>query len=280
MRAASFAALAPAALAAATLAPLPVAQAADYLRGSQIEQPVEPPIFGSGRFDWSGFYFGGFAGQSQSRFETDRGVADLVRFSFQGTTIASAFDPEQVSAARPRRDSGVVFGGFAGYNFLFGDAVLGLEADYTRTDQEAKASTLEARRIGNEFFQIGTQQDAKLSDQFSLRARFGYSYGRLMPFFTLGAAFGRFDTNVSATSDWGPVTAEGARAGSYVGWPRTVGGPKKDVWAFGGVIGGGIEAAVTDNLILRAEYLFTRFNDVEGLTVSQNTARVGAALKF
>ena len=45
-------------------------------------------------------------------------------------------------------------------------------------------------------------------------------------------------------------------------------------------LGGGLEAALTDNLIVRAEYLFTRFNDVEGITTSLNQARVGAALKF
>lgn len=281
MRAASIAALAPVVAMACTLALPQAAQGADYLRGSQIEQPVEAPaMFGSGRVDWSGFYVGGFAGGSQSRFDTDQGITKLVEYGFRETTIGASINAAEIALARPRRDSGAVFGAYAGYNYLFDDVIIGFEADYTRTGQETQASTLESRRVGNEYYEVGTRQDAKLSDQFSFRARFGYSYGRLMPFFTAGLAVGRFDTNVSARLDWGTTDDAGVRQASYRGWPRTVGGPKQDVWAFGGVIGGGIEAALTDNLILRAEYLFTRFNDVEGLTVNQNTARVGAALKF
>jgi len=59
-----------------------------------------------------------------------------------------------------------------------------------------------------------------------------------------------------------------------------MGGQKKDVWGFGWSVGGGLEAALTDNLIIRGEYLYTSFNDVEGVTVNVNTARVGAAVKF
>jgi opacity protein-like surface antigen len=180
----------------------------------------------------------------------------------------------------PRRDSGSMFGGYLGYNWAFGDAVMGLEADYTRVDQEASASRVEVRRIGNEFLAVGSVQDAQINDYISLRARFGYAFGRLLPYFTIGGAAGRFNTNVAIYTDWGPTDANGVALGSYVGWPRVVGGPKKDVWGYGGVIGGGLEAALADNIILRAEYLYTRFNDVEGITASLNTARVGAALKF
>jgi outer membrane immunogenic protein len=45
-------------------------------------------------------------------------------------------------------------------------------------------------------------------------------------------------------------------------------------------VGGGVEAALADNIVVRGEYLFTRFNNVEGVTVNVNTARVAAALKF
>lgn len=264
------------ALAATTLtAP---ALAADYpvLRGSQIEDA--PPV--PSQFSWEGFYVGGFAGQAQSRFERDRSVDRLVDYALINTTIASSVNVHDLTLTQPRRDSGAIFGGYAGYNWAFGDVVMGLEADYSRVDQETMASRLESRRIGNEFLTIGSVQNARINDYASLRARFGYVYGRLMPYFTIGAAVGRFDTNVSIYSDWGPTNANGVALGSYVGWPRVVGGPKKDVWGYGGVIGGGLEAALTDNILVRAEYLYTRFNDVEGITTSLNQARVGAALKF
>ncbi|BCB20484.1 outer membrane beta-barrel protein [Bosea sp. ANAM02] len=264
-------ALATSLLAAPTLA-------ADYpvLRGSQIEDAPPAPS----QFTWEGFYVGGFAGQAQSRFERDQSVDRLIDYAMLNTTIASSINVYDLTRTMPRRDSGSIFGGYVGYNWAFGDVVMGLEADYSRIDQEAAASRLESRRVGNEFLTVGLNQSARINDYASLRARFGYAYGRLMPYFTIGAAVGRFDTNVSVYSDWGPTDVNGVALGSYVGWPRMVGGPKKDVWGFGGVIGGGIEAALTDNILVRAEYLYTRFHDVEGVTTSLNQARVGAALKF
>lgn len=258
------------------------ARAADYpvLRGSQIEDAPQPPSDYWGGANWNGVYFGGFAGQTQTRFESDKSVTALANYAMLNTSIASTLDVASLVATLPRRDSGPTFGGFAGYNMQFGDAVIGFEADYTRVDQSATASRVEARRSGNEYFAIASAQDAELRDFFTLRARFGYAFGRIMPYFTLGGAAGRFNTNVAVATDWGTTDANGVRTGSYAGWPRVVGGPKKDVWGYGGVIGGGVEAALTDNVILRAEYLFTRFNDVEGITTSLNTARVGAALKF
>ncbi len=252
--------------------------AADYpvLRGSQIEDAPPAPS----QFTWDGFYVGGFAGQAQSRFERDQSVDRLIDYAMLNTTIANSINVYDLTRTMPRRDSGAMFGGYAGYNWAFGDVVMGLEADYSRIDQEAAASRLESRRVGNEYLTVGLNQGARINDYVSLRARFGYAYGRLMPYFTLGAAVGRFDTNVSVYSDWGPTDVNGVALGSYVGWPRVVGGPKKDVWGFGGVIGGGIEAALADNILVRAEYLYTRFNDVEGITASLNQARVGAALKF
>jgi hypothetical protein len=52
---------------------------ADYpvLRGSQQTEDAPPRDFDSGTFNWTGFYVGGFAGQTQTRFRTDRGVMDL-----------------------------------------------------------------------------------------------------------------------------------------------------------------------------------------------------------
>lgn len=273
--------IAPALAGAAVIAELLAspALAADYpvLRGSQIEDVAPAPDFG---INWTGFYVGGFGGLAQTRFESDRGVRELADFAMLNTSISGQVNIQEMVTTLPRRDSGSVFGGYAGYNWAFGDVILGLEADYTRIDQEAAAGRVESRRIGNEFITVGSNQSARINDFISLRARFGYAYGRLMPYFTIGAAVGRFDTNVSVYTDWGPTNPSGVALGSYVGWPRVVGGPKKDVWGFGGTIGGGLEAALTDNLIVRAEYLLTRFDNVEGITATLNTGRVGAALKF
>lgn len=273
------AALAAGAFLAGVVAVTQTASAADYpvLRGSQIDDAPPAPEFDS-RTNWSGFYFGGFAGQTQTSFRTDRGVMDLANGSFNGTVVLSETSPGELVRTSARDDRGATFGGFAGYNFVFGDVVLGMEAEYSRIDQETQASTLEGRRLGSGDVIIASRQDARLKDYINARIRFGYAFGRLMPYATFGGAAGQFDTNVAVASDW--RSASSNYQTSYFGYPRVLGGAKKNVWGYGFSVGGGLEAALTDNVILRGEYLFTRFNNVEGVTVSVNTARVGAALKF
>ncbi|MDX3807839.1 outer membrane protein [Bosea thiooxidans] len=251
--------------------------AADYpvLRGSQIEDAPPNPSLSTGPYNWTGFYFGGFGGLSQTRFRTDKGVLDIARGAFNGTSVLNDLDPGQLVLTSPRSDRGSTFGAFAGYNFAFGDAVIGFEAEYSRVDQSTSASTLEARQVSSGSMAIASVQDARLNDYINARIRLGYAYGMWMPYFTAGAAAGRFDTNIAVAAGW--ASSNGT---NYYGWPRVLGGAKKDVWGYGYSIGGGLEAAVTDNLVIRGEYLFSSFNDVEGVTVNVNTARVGAAVKF
>ena len=270
------------ALAIATLAAIPPqapAHAADYpgLRGSQIEDAPLAPSMNSNT-SWQGFYLGGFGGLAQTRFRTDKGVMDIARGNFNGSTALNEFDPGQLVLTSPRSDRGSTFGAFAGYNFAFGDAIIGFEGEYGRVGQSTSASTLEGRRLSSGDVFVASVQDAKLNDYFNARIRLGYAYGRIMPYFTAGAAVGRFDTNIAVASNWRSASSNYTQ--SYFGWPRQIGGPKKDVWGYGYSVGGGVEAALTENLLVRAEYLFSSFNDVEGVTVNLNSARVGAALKF
>ncbi|MGX5732982.1 outer membrane protein [Bosea thiooxidans] len=245
------------------------------LRGSQIEDVAPAPDLS---INWAGFYFGGFGGLSETRFRTDKSVLEIANGNFNGTVVLNELSPAQLVLAPTRTDRGTTFGAFAGYNYAFGDVILGFEAEYSRVDQEAMASTLEARRVASGDVYIASVQNARLNDYFNARVRFGYAYGRLMPYFTIGAAAGRFDTNIAVASDW--RSASSNYTTSYFGWPRSIGGPKKDVWGYGWSVGGGLEAALTENLIVRGEYLFTSFNDVEGVTVNVNTARIAAAVKF
>ncbi len=259
------------------------AQAADYngLRGSQIEQTPQPPSDMSSDINWGGVYIGGTGGFSQSRFSTDKGVMDIANGVFNSSTALSIFNPGQMALIPARRDSGVTFGAIAGYNMMFGDVMLGAEIDYNRVGQETKAGTFEPRQAGPERVITATTQNARLNDYFSARIRMGYAMGSFMPFVTGGLAVGRFDTNVSAYGDYQFQNPAGSGIyASYLSYPKTLGGPKKDSYGYGMSLGGGLDMAVTENIIVRGEYLYTRFNDVDGITVGMNTARVAAAVKF
>ena len=66
-----------------------------------------------------------------------------------------------------KRDSGSTFFGFAGYNFAFGDVILGLEADYTRSGHQYLVGDYIARRFTTSDgtindYSLTTQQGAEL----------------------------------------------------------------------------------------------------------------------
>lgn len=274
-------ALSLAAIAASALAS-PV-HSADYpvLRGSQIDSPPPSPASGNGGIDWSGFYLGGFGGLTASQFRTDGGVLDLARGVFNGSSALGLFDPGQIVLQPQRRDSGITFGGFAGYNMAIGDVVIGGELDYTRVNQSTVSATSELRQLPGERITLNSTQNAALQDYASARIRLGWVNGNFMPFATAGVAVGRFNTNVSAFGDYQfEAPANSGIYNSYVGYPRTLGKPEKNKYGFGLSVGGGIDYALTENFLIRGEYLYTRFNNVNGVTVGLNTARVAGALKF
>ncbi|CAN7665507.1 outer membrane beta-barrel protein [Bosea sp. LjRoot9] len=270
------------------------ASAADYpvLRGSQQTEDTPPRDFESGTFNWSGFYFGGGAGVSDTKFQPGSGtMQDLARFAFRNTTLGNEVDMGALVSDLPsKRDSGATFFGFTGYNYLFGDAMLGFEADYTRSGHSYSVSDYIARRFITSDgtvndFSLSSNQGAKLHDYATARLRMGWAYGRIMPFATIGGVVGRFDTTSTIDATWrftrtDPVT--GAIQNNVVasGYPLRVGATKNNVYGFGLAVGGGIDMALTDNLFVRAEYQLIRFADIEGTTTTVNTARVAAGLKF
>jgi opacity protein-like surface antigen len=240
------------------------------LRGSQIEDAPPAPD----QFSWEGFYFGALVGTSRTEFTPDTaGLQRQLLALRNNLPITQQYSILGAPLFDARSDSGMNFGGYAGYNMAFGDAIIGFEADYNRLDHRYRslpqpvalvsgtmAPNVVAATVG------GTQT---LEDYMSFRLRLGYAMGRFMPFGTLGFAVGRGTSTVFTVPDPAantPHLASFARAkNSYTS----------------GITGGfGLDAALTDNLILRAEYIYTRFADMEGTVVDINNIRVGAALKF
>jgi opacity protein-like surface antigen len=261
-----------------------VALAADYtmLKGSQMDLLPPPDMEQAARpIHFGGFYIGGFGGLTQSRFQTDKSVGDLANLTLTGSTAIADYNPPALVAARPRNDSGPGFGAMAGYNMMFDQLMFGLEVDWTKLDQKANTSTYQARAVGGTGLTMASRQDASISHYATARIRLGWAMDNFMPYVTAGVAVGQFDTNVSVTTDW--MVSNGATPPvftSAVGYPQTLGGAKKGTWGFGMSLGGGVDVALTDNIFLRGEYLYTRFNDVNGITVGLNTARVAAGVKF
>lgn len=115
-------------------------------------------------------------------------------------------------------------GGQVGYNMDFGGFVLGAEADlqWTNLGYSEDIPGVGTFKAGVDFY--GT-----------LRGRAGMSFGQVMPYITAGGAAGRGSINV--TNGAGVTTSQSA---THMGW----------------TVGAGLEAQATQNITIKAEYLY------------------------
>ncbi|WP_199088701.1 hypothetical protein [Bosea sp. ASV33] len=289
--------------------------AADYpvLRGSQIEDAPPAPSFGSS--NWEGFYFGGTAGYVTGQFDAEKQSQMLTKAIF-GNSVVSTSGSGLYNFGRASKDK-VNFGGFVGYNTAFGDAVLGVEAEYLRlniqTDQRGSngavfenlfSTTVQSSPSTeplNTQTAIGVagRTTNKIDDMVMLKARAGYAFGNFMPFANIGLAVGRISTNAQMAqghatienySSFNTVDQNGTITRTTFAGTNTIGRPDATAitratqissgYVPGIALGAGIDALLGDNILFRAEYNRIYFSDYKGVNAVVDTARVGAGLKF
>lgn len=212
---------------------------------SAADLPVKaPPAIAPALYDWTGFYVGlaGGGGWGSSDHEI--------------TKTHKAVDDFDVS--------GGLFGGTAGYNWQWGQAVFGVEGD-------ASYAWLHGSTRGNPPGLCGPPAAScttKLRGFETLRLRFGYAWDRWMPYLTGGLALGQIRGEIDPRGNSGSTTR--------AGW----------------TVGAGIEWAFAPRWSAKLEYLFADFGTEDALFVRQpgafpfdvslntNIVRVGVNYKF
>ncbi len=197
--------------------------------------------------NWAGFYAGAHAGvaHSNTRMHSD----NLAVFGSAGLT---AFTPSTDPAG----------GVHAGYNFQYGNAVFGLEGDYTFVN--AKKGSI----FGRNFY----QKDSEIHGFGSVRGRLGLAAGDAL-FYTTGG-IGFIDATLS-----------GGRSDIPARFVKF----NNDFTAL--VAGGGVALKLTDNIAFRTEYLYYGFDEKSETCVQCNnepafasgvihTARAGLTFLF
>ncbi len=186
--------------------------------------PVPAPVF-----SWTGFYAG-----------FSRGYGG----GFSNADVTLAGPGLFVATNTGNRASGFTVGGQLGYNYQFGNLVLGLETDMQWSDIKAshQATTVASAASGY------TYADIRHGINWfgTTRGRLGYAFGRVMPYVTGGVAYGEVEARgVQAAAG---ALISGARTETTVGWAA----------------GAGAEVAVTDNVTARAEYVYVELPGVSG----------------
>ncbi len=147
--------------------------------------------------------------------------------------------------------NGVTGGLYTGYNFQVSpNVVVGAEADFSLTD------------LSNTRNNLGLSVESKSDWNSNIRARVGYAFDRYMVYGAGGLAIA--DLEVAANGDRDSKTA--------LGW----------------TVGAGAEAAVTNNLTTRLEYVYQDFGsqdfNLNGTGVSSefdnSQVRLGVGYKF
>lgn len=276
------------------IAGIGAAEAADMaLRGSipAIGEVAEQPV------NWGGLYGGLHFGvgsqqfdmQTAGRTEANRQLNGL-NFESTGTGQTAA---SQLILIDPQRTSPMLFGGFVGYQVQFDDAVIGLEFDYTRLTRGQQAvgnftspnATMFTATTGafTDAFRQNVTVTSRLDDYFTMRARAGYAFGRVMPYVTGGLAIGRGATTVNYIASYDRIDLNATDA---VDWTangvvlRNSTRASIGATSMGFTLGAGVEALLGQNVFLRAEYQYLRIPSMAGVPITMHAARIGAGLKY
>jgi outer membrane immunogenic protein len=246
------------ALAASILAVSAIAAAA-------ADPNTKPPIKAAEVFNWTGFYIGGNVGGS---WENESGNSNFVSPS---APAAQASTPQ----ANALSDTAVIGGVHAGYNLQMTRWVIGVEADWdwthTKTGFCRQTDNLSAPCTDNGRGYLTLNQTTQWLD--SARGRLGYAWDRVMVYGTGGAAWGRIDSSITANC---LVAGCGSNLASQI---TTVNFSDTKV---GWVAGAGIEGALDNDWIARAEYLHYDLGSVTSTltAVPQSTTTWSRASTF
>ncbi|WP_375616722.1 outer membrane protein [Bartonella sp. AP58NXGY] len=294
-----------------------IVQAADVIVPEESVH-VASEVASSSLFSWSGFYFGGQGGGFSSKTSAITRDVNIPLYpdeeskSKPWVPIEKQYMPEL---------SGFVGGLYAGVNFDLGNNfIVGIDTDIlltekkdtktkfhadessaggsspegtdsgtgtdTGTEENGKKKESHKRALfdkeqGPSFSRSGTETtEEKDSLTFNhtfkqkwtgaTRVRVGFSAHRVMPYIAGGIAYGQFQDVLSTVM-----------TGSEP-FNRTSDATKMMI---GYTLGGGVDFAMTDNLVLRAEYRYSdfgkkKFKDEIEVKYKTNDFRAGIAYKF
>jgi len=271
-------------LAAAMFGTVSSAQAADmpdlpFLRGAFTDGLT------SAKVDWKGIYVGGQGTHGGADMDFTNSGQDLLAKLLNNVDLEQQFNISKWPLLSKAHMQSSGYGGFAGYNFQWSDAIVGLELNYTHGNFFGSSSGIQSREF---LFPTDYQSKAvvsssssmKITDYGSLRVRGAYAMGSFLPYGFLGVALGQADIDRRADT---------YLAYRYIGSnipPKPNIGPLTDTLTdnanshfISGFAGGlGVDVMLCAGLFLRAEWEYLRFTST--VDTSVNTVRAGIGYKF
>jgi outer membrane immunogenic protein len=198
---------------------------------------VPPPAY-----SWTGFYIGGNAGAAWGSFDPTTTTLNPPAGYFTASSVP-AIDAAGAQSIKP---AGFTGGFEAGYNWQAGHGLIGIEGDIEALSLRGSANSgpvLYPCCAPSTF--TGTA-NASTSWLATARGRIGLAADNWLFFVTGGAAFTTLKGNFTFADTFGPATESGSISSAKTGW----------------TLGGGVEAGLSPNWSVKAEYLYVDFGTV------------------
>jgi outer membrane immunogenic protein len=187
-----------------------------------------PPAYAPPVFTWSGWHFGVNAGYGGGTYDT---VTNILAFP---AVAAPGF---AATVQTSHNTSGFIGGVQNGFLWqLSNNVVVGYESDIQFSD--VGGSQTNALGFGG-----GRQRLAWFGTE---RLRFGYAFGRFLPYITGGLVYGRIRADGTQFSNG--FLFPGSTSSTHAGW----------------TVGAGLEYAFWGNVSVKAEYLYTQMQGAQG----------------
>jgi outer membrane immunogenic protein len=229
---------------------------------SAADMPTKAPAYAPVPYiTWTGFYVGGQVGGGW--------------FSTQSTNIDGTVNFPAGFVSNTINGSGLLGGGYAGFNYQINQVVLGIDGDYSWASLTGSGSD-----VGPTGFT--SNKNDKVKWIATLTGRLGYAVNNWMYFGKVGAAWAGFSATSATLNTVGTNVSNGTSASTRNGW----------------TIGTGVEWAFAPKWSAKLEYDYvkfstTTFNSVDtsvltgvvtslgrSATSSLSMVKLGAAYRF
>jgi opacity protein-like surface antigen len=235
------------------------------------------------KVNWQGWYIGGQGGFGTSDMDFTGATRSVAAHLLANTAIEAAGGVSSWPLGGKMSVHGNGFGGFAGYNGQWDDAVLGVELSYlhgkfggTQTDSMGRIFTDANGYTDSVTYQsIGTMS---ISDMATLRLRAGYAVGPFLPYIFGGVALGQADIIRTARIFGSQDNVNAAPGFTHIPFDLSATDAKNSHFIYGFSGGLGADVMLCAGLFMRAEWEFVHFTSSIDTTV--NTVRLGLGYKF
>ena len=171
-------------------------------------------------------------------------------------------------------------------------SVVGFELTFTKTSFNASINDMESHSyfqtannaLYTAQYNVTTTAAARVEDYGTVRGRFGWAFGNLLPYGFGGVSIAQINSMKSVNINYFGVAVPSASSPPPlpppIGGNWTLADQNNGKWYLGFVAGLGLDYALTQNLFLRGEVEYIQFGSPDNIRLSTASARIGAGVKF